>query len=482
MRDNRNAPFAARIRRGEVCVARGFGVRIRVDHQHLVIEDGSGRDRRTRRYARATHGLSRVVVIGTEGYITYEALRWLSRLGIAYVHLDRDGNVLAATEGGGGDARLRRQQALAASSPVGLEIARYLLAAKVSGQAENLKLVPDSFAAQDAIAEWLNRIEAATSLDELLEAEREVAAHYWSSWTGIRVRFASRDVPRIPEHWLRVSTRHSPLTVSPRVAITPPNALLNYMYAILEVEARIACLTLGLDPCLGIWHVDYRSRDSFALDLMEAGRPAVDRYALDLIRRRTFTRSDVGETSRGVCRLLPRLAEELAKTSSVWREAIAPHAERVAELLSHSSGSRARERLPTPLTRGNRAAAQAPKRRPPRPSAPCATRACKRCGRPVPRPDRTYCDACLTLPQQDRREVLRPTSPDDLRTLRQCKRCGDPVPHRKRVYCDTCFVSYELELKAARRSCKHCGARLPHRKRTYCDVCLRLAPWRAGGE
>lgn len=48
-----------------------------------------------------------------------------------------------------------------------------------------------------------------------------------------------------------------------------------YLYPILESEARIACLTLGLDPGLGIWHADYRSRDSFALDLMEAVRPDV---------------------------------------------------------------------------------------------------------------------------------------------------------------------------------------------------------------
>jgi hypothetical protein len=64
--------------------------------------------------------------------------------------------------------------------------------------------------------------------------------------------------------------RGSLLTSSPRLAIKPANAILNYLYAILEAETRLACLTLGLDPGLGIVHADHRDRDSFALDLMEA--------------------------------------------------------------------------------------------------------------------------------------------------------------------------------------------------------------------
>jgi CRISPR-associated endonuclease Cas1 len=478
MRDNRSAPFTARIRRGEVCLARGFGIRIRVDRQHLVVEDGSGRDRRIRRYARATHGLSRLVVIGSEGYITYEALRWLSRLGIAYVHLDRDGNVLASGEVRSGDAWLRRQQALAASSPVGLEIARCLLGTKVSGQAENLQLVPDSAAARDAIESWIDRIEGATSLDEVLEAEREAAAIYWACWAPLRVRFAARDLARIPEHWQTVGTRHSPLSNGGRVAITPINAALNYLFAVLAAETRIACLTTGLDPGVGIWHVDYRARDSFVLDLMEAARPAVAGHVLGLIRTRTFTRADVGETSRGICRILPPFAEELAQTAVLWREEIAPQVEHVARLLAEAPESRVDERLPTPLTRRNRSIAQATKRGP-RPVSPKETAApgCKRCGAPVPHRDRIYCEACFALPQGERRLTFQRSGDESpsRTTARRCKSCGGPVPHRKRVYCDSCFAEYERGLVEMRRGCARCGGRLPHRKRTYCDACVELA-------
>ncbi|MCH8255181.1 MAG: CRISPR-associated endonuclease Cas1, partial [Gemmatimonadetes bacterium] len=42
------------------------------------------------------------------------------------------------------------------------------------------------------------------------------------------------------------------------------NAILNYLYTILEAEARIACRTMGLDPGLGVLHSDQPARDSLA--------------------------------------------------------------------------------------------------------------------------------------------------------------------------------------------------------------------------
>ena len=46
----------------------------------------------------------------------------------------------------------------------------------------------------------------------------------------------------------------------------------------LESEARLAAAALGLDPGLGVLHVDSGSRDSLALDLLEPVRPQVDSY------------------------------------------------------------------------------------------------------------------------------------------------------------------------------------------------------------
>jgi CRISPR/Cas system-associated endonuclease Cas1 len=53
------------------------------------------------------------------------------------------------------------------------------------------------------------------------------------------------------------------------VQAVPANALLNYAYAILEAEARIAAPAVGLDPAIGVMHLDARPRNSFVCDLME---------------------------------------------------------------------------------------------------------------------------------------------------------------------------------------------------------------------
>ena len=43
---------------------------------------------------------------------------------------------------------------------------------------------------------------------------------------------------------------------SNRKAERPVNAMLNYLYALVEAEAILACRTVGLDAGLGIVHAD----------------------------------------------------------------------------------------------------------------------------------------------------------------------------------------------------------------------------------
>ena len=46
-----------------------------------------------------------------------------------------------------------------------------------------------------------------------------------------------------------------------RKAATPVHAILNYSYAILEVEATIAAHKLGFDPSLGLMHATSATAD-----------------------------------------------------------------------------------------------------------------------------------------------------------------------------------------------------------------------------
>ncbi len=104
--------------------------------------------------------------------------------------------------------------------------------------------------------------------------------------------------------------RISPLTGSPRLAVNPPNAILNYLYAVLESESRLAAAALGLDPGIGVLHVDTPYRDSLACDLMEAVRPQVDGYLIDWLTREPLKREWFFEQRDGNCRLMGSFAAQ----------------------------------------------------------------------------------------------------------------------------------------------------------------------------
>ena len=255
----------------------GYGTSVRVDRGHLILEDGIGTDRRQARFPRVGHGLRRLVVIGSDGMVSLAALRWLADQDASFVMLERDGSVLATTGPvRPSDAKLRRAQALAHSSGAALRITRELISQKLAGQEQvaRHKLLDDATA--NKIAQFRTEVPAADSIANVRLIEAQAALAYWSAWRTLPIYFPRNDFKRVPDHWRSFGARISPLTGSPRLAANPPNAILNYLYAVLESESRMAATTLGLDPGLGVLHVDASNRDSLALDLLEPVRPQVD--------------------------------------------------------------------------------------------------------------------------------------------------------------------------------------------------------------
>ena len=138
--------------------------------------------------------------------------------------------------------------------------------------------------------------------------------------------------------------------------MNPPNAILNYLYSLLEAEARLGSAGLGLDPGLGVLHVDMQSRDSLACDLMEAIRPQVDAYLLDWITRQPLKREWFFEERDGNCRLMGPFAMSLSETAATWARAVAPIAEWMAQAFWNSSRSPANKKssVATRLTQRRR--------------------------------------------------------------------------------------------------------------------------------
>lgn len=184
----------------------GFNIQVRVDRGHLLIDDGIGSDRRQFRLPRVGHGLSRLVIVGSDGMISLAAFRWLADQDAAFVMLDRDGSVLATTGPvRPSDARLRRAQATALQSGAALRITRELISQKLAGQERvaRTKLLDSTTA--DVIARFRAAIKDAETIEAVRQVESQGASAYWAAQ---RLGRTVRHRPSAPSH-PHLRTEHS---------------------------------------------------------------------------------------------------------------------------------------------------------------------------------------------------------------------------------------------------------------------------------
>jgi CRISPR-associated endonuclease Cas1 len=330
-------------------VLNGYGIGVRVERGHLLVEDGVGSYRYKGRFSRIGHGLKRLVVIGSDGVVSLSALRWLADQNASFVMLERDGTVLATTGPvRPSDIRLRRAQALAHQTGLAFRMSRELIDRKLAGQERVARALLHDNAASEVITQIRSELAEVETIDLIRNIEARAARVYWKAWRTVSIIFPNKELARVPEHWRSFDSRISPLSGSPRLAANPVNTILNYLYALLEAECRLALAALGLDPEMGVLHMDTVNRDSFACDLMEAIRPDVDAYVLNWIGRQSLKRNWFFEERNGNCRLMADLAIQLAETASTWARLVAPLAEWAVKEIAATTRA---TRKPTPATR-----------------------------------------------------------------------------------------------------------------------------------
>src|SRR5664280_2080809 len=205
--------FARDSREQSVLVADGYGLALTVDRGHLLIRDGLGRHRRDRRLPRAQREVQRIIVLGHTGHVSLEAVRWCTDTGIALLQIDTDGRVLLTVAAPGkDDPRLRRAQAAAPNAPVGLEITRALLGAKLAGQAAVAEELLHAPPIADTIARLAEQLDSANTLPACRDLEAQASNAYFGAWSAsVTCRFAERDRDRVPDHWQVFSGRGSQL-------------------------------------------------------------------------------------------------------------------------------------------------------------------------------------------------------------------------------------------------------------------------------
>jgi hypothetical protein len=201
---------------------------------------------------------------------------------------------------------------------------------------------------------------------------------------------------------------------------------LNLAYSRAAIEARLACEAVGLHPALGFVHADEPGRANLALDLLEPVRPQVDRFVLDLIAERTFSRRDFIERSDGSVRIAPELVQRLAATMPMWARAVAPYAEQVAHLLGRAVDGKWQAR--TPLTGANHRAAQA------------RVRARRDVGR-----------AIAQRSPEARHQGQRVAPQTAATVLATCVDCGGPLARSRHLRCPRCSESVPNQARDVRR-------------------------------
>ncbi len=349
-----HSPTTPQISRNGVLCIWGFGVRLQVRHGHLIAEWGIGRDRHNICVSRVNRNLKRVIVIGSDGFATFDAMRLVADIGASLIFIDGRGKLLfASTPTAPSDVRLRRAQCLALENGTALEICRELISQKIDGQAAIVRDMLGNPLAADAILRFKAKLAETHDIEAVRLVEAMAAKMYWSQWADEPIRWPLKDEPRIAAHWKVFGSRISPLTHSPRLAANPPNACMNLIHALCEAECRIGLIGMGLDPEIGLLHCDTPSRSSLANDLQEVLRPPVDSFMLNWIQTERFSKADFWEDRNGNCRIATPLAKKLCETANVWRRLAAPVAEWVAQALWNSSriSTKGEQVLPTRLTR-----------------------------------------------------------------------------------------------------------------------------------
>lgn len=273
---------------------------------------------------RGTNGISQVVVLTNSGQLTFDALKWFIHQDMAITFLGEFGDVLTSFVPDKHISPVVKRRQATADWSINKPLAVSLLREKLSNQRQTLTWLRDTYQGMSWwTAERHKRIDTAKRLSESRETglfmcpdvdslrvlEAQAAAGYWYCFEGIPLLF--RQVGKLPTCWQRIGGRSSPKTGSPRKAVDPFNAILNYCYAVLETMVKRNCISQGIDPDFGILHADHANRTSLVFDLMEPVRPRADRLLLDWMLCRKFDLRDFFETREGICKVSSAVTKEV---------------------------------------------------------------------------------------------------------------------------------------------------------------------------
>ena len=317
-------PLRRRRQTHEPLILTGHGMGLRVDHGALVVRNGLThypQRLEEHRFFRGDRTLpSRIVVLDGSGTLSFDVLSWLSEQNVPLIRINWRGDVVTVLGAGhANDPERVAEQLENQQNGRALKIAISLIRQKIGNSITTLSsALPHLPAREQAIMQLRNGISEITkrppkTIAALLGLEGRAGLAYFNAWQSLPLRWKGLERHPIPREWYIVGQRgtFARKKVGNRNASHPVNAILNYVYAILESRVRIQTVAAGFDLTIGYLHAGRRGRSDFVLDLMEPLRPIVDRKVLELVQSHTFHPADFTIQNDGVCRLNPEMARYL---------------------------------------------------------------------------------------------------------------------------------------------------------------------------
>jgi CRISPR-associated protein Cas1 len=216
------------------------------------------------------------VIDGHSGYVSLQALHWLSRNNVPLFLMDYNGSVISSVLPPTIiQTRLRAAQFRAANSPkTKFEIAKRFAQAKIDLSLVLLQQFSQGCDIEHEIhltKREAHKLAHCSTISRLRTVEGRVALRYWQAYREA-----------LPES---LGFRGRTTDTYNYKASDPVNLALNYSYGFLQCEVRMAINAVGLELGVGFLHegADYQTKQALVFDLMEPFR-----WICDLVVAQAF--------------------------------------------------------------------------------------------------------------------------------------------------------------------------------------------------
>jgi CRISPR-associated endonuclease Cas1 len=317
---NRRSP-RKKHRYREPVILCGHGMRVRVDHNTLLIRTGfthfPQKSEEIRYFPGDPDIPDRIIILDGSGGITFDALVWMADQKINFVQLDFRGraNFICGISGQAPKPDIVRWQLGIQGTETARNIQRQLVEQKLLASIETLfTIFPDYPSTEIATKQIRREIEKIRNLPDsaayrtILGLEGLAAAAYFKAWHQTPLKWKNLSRRAIPVSWREIGSRNMNWKKDGTNARHPVNAMLNYGYAVLISQIAIELAAAGFDLSIGIAHSGRRNPKALVYDFMEPLRPVVDKRILQFALAHTFTPGDFTINKWGGCRLNPQMA------------------------------------------------------------------------------------------------------------------------------------------------------------------------------